>query len=81
MNNDRPKRVGAGLRRKKACPFCADKNLVIDYKDAELLGKYISERGKIMPKRMTGVCAMHQRALATEIKRARIVALLPFERD
>jgi len=67
MNNDRPKRVGGGLRRKKACPFCADKN--------------ISERGKIMPKRMTGVCAMHQRALATEIKRARIVALLPFERD
>ncbi|MDR1796207.1 MAG: 30S ribosomal protein S18 [Clostridiales Family XIII bacterium] len=78
--NDKPKRPG-GIRRKKACPFCADKTLVIDYKDADLLGKFISERGKIMPKRMTGVCAMHQRALAVAIKRARTVALLPFVRD
>lgn len=70
-----------GLRRKKVCPFCTDKTTKIDYKDADLLGKYISERGKIMPKRMTGVCAIHQRELATAIKRARIVALLPYVRD
>ena len=71
----------SGVRRKKACPFCADTNLVIDYKDAEMLGKYISERGKILPKRVTGVCAMHQRELTTAIKRARIIALLPYVRD
>ena len=71
----------SGIRRKKVCPFCADKVLKIDYKNAELLGKYISERGKIIPKRMTGVCAIHQRELATAIKRARIVALLPYVRD
>jgi len=69
------------IRRKKICPFCADKMLKADYKDADLLGKYISERGKILPKRMSGVCAIHQRELATAIKRARIVALLPYVRD
>ena len=77
---DKPRRQG-GLRRKKVCPFCADKTLKIDYKDADTLGKYISERGKITPKRMSGVCAIHQRELATAIKRARIVALLPYVRD
>ena len=71
----------SGIRRKKICPFCADKLLKIDYKDADLLGKYIAERGKILPKRMSGVCAIHQRELATAIKRARIVALLPYVRD
>ena len=71
----------SGPRRKKVCPFCADKMLVIDYKDADLLGKYITEGGKILPKRMSGVCAIHQRELATAIKRARIVALLPYVRD
>jgi small subunit ribosomal protein S18 len=70
-----------GIRRKKVCPFCADKTLKINYKDADMLGKYISERGKILPKRMSGVCAIHQRELATAIKRARIVALLPYARD
>ncbi|MDR0874947.1 MAG: 30S ribosomal protein S18 [Clostridiales Family XIII bacterium] len=78
---EKQRRPGGGLRRKKVCPFCADKNIKIDYKDADLLGKYISERGKILPKRVTGVCAIHQRELATEIKRARIVALLPYVRD
>ena len=78
---EKQKRPSNGLRRKKACPFCTDKNAKIDYKDADLLGKYISERGKILPKRVTGVCAIHQRELATEIKRARIVALLPYVRD
>ncbi|MDR1272671.1 MAG: 30S ribosomal protein S18 [Clostridiales Family XIII bacterium] len=74
-------RRSGGLRRKKVCPFCADRNLKIDYKDAELLGKYITERGKIMSTRITGVCATHQRALARAIKRARVVALLPYVRD
>ena len=74
-------RRSSGLRRKKVCPFCADKNLRIDYKDAETLGKYISERGKILPTRITGVCGVHQRELATAIKRARVVALLPYVRD
>ncbi|MCL2492719.1 MAG: 30S ribosomal protein S18 [Clostridiales bacterium] len=78
---EKKQRPVSGIRRKKACPFCADQKIEIDYKDTELLGKYISERGKIMPKRMTGVCAMHQRELATAIKRARIVALLPYVRD
>ena len=71
----------SGIRRKKACPFCTDKSIKIDYKDPDVLGKYISERGKILPKRMSGVCAIHQRELARAIKRARIVALLPYVRD
>ena len=77
---DKQKR-GGGMRRKKVCPFCADKNIVIDYKDADTLVKYTTERGKILPKRVTGTCAIHQRALAKEIKRARIVALLPYVKD
>ncbi|MDR0852857.1 MAG: 30S ribosomal protein S18 [Clostridiales Family XIII bacterium] len=73
---------GGGMnRRKKVCPFCADRNLKIDYKDVDTLSKFITERGKILPKRVTGVCAIHQRELAREIKRARIVALLPYVRD
>ena len=71
----------SNVRRKKVCPFCADKTLVINYKDTDLLGKYITERGKILPKRMSGVCAIHQRSLALAIKRARVVALLPYVRD
>ncbi len=66
--------------RKKQCRFCKDKSLKIDYKNAELLSQFITERGKIMPRRMTGTCAKHQRKLATAIKRARIIALLPFTR-
>lgn len=67
-----------GMRRKKVCQFCADKSLAIDYKDVDTLKKYVTERGKILPKRITGTCAMHQRAVTTAIKRARIVALLPY---
>ena len=70
-----------GMRRKKVCQFCADKNEVIDYKDVEKLKKYVIERGKILPKRITGTCAMHQREVTTAIKRARIVALLPYVAD
>lgn len=71
------KRRGGG-RRRKVCQFCADKTTQIDYKDTELLKKYITERGKILPKRITGTCAIHQRDVTTAIKRARIVALLPY---
>lgn len=72
------KRRAGGMRRKKVCQFCADKSLAIDYKDVDTLKKYVTERGKILPKRITGTCAMHQRAVTTAIKRARIVALLPY---
>ena len=68
-------------RRKKVCVFCADKNQVIDYKDANLLRKYISERGKILPRRITGNCAKHQRALTLAVKRARHLAILPYVQD
>jgi small subunit ribosomal protein S18 len=64
--------------RRKICVFCADHIKNIDYKDGTMLGKYIAENGKILPKRMTGTCAQHQRALTTAIKRARHVAILPY---
>ena len=67
--------------RRKLCGFCVDKVEHIDYKDTARLRKYVSERGKIMPRRMSGVCAKHQRELAIAIKRARIVALLPYVAD
>lgn len=72
------KRRGGGMRRKKVCQFCADKTAEIDYKDVEMLKKYVTERGKILPKRITGTCAIHQREITKAIKRARIVALLPY---
>ena len=65
-------------RRKKVCVFCPEKNAVIDYKDTNKLKRYISERGKILPRRITGNCAKHQRALTVAIKRARHVALIPY---
>ena len=65
--------------RKKVCAFCVEKAEKIDYKDVAKLKKYITEKGKILPRRMTGVCAQHQRALATAIKRARNADLLPFK--
>jgi len=64
--------------RRKVCAFCQEKVQVIDYKDVNRLKKYVTEGGKILPRRMTGVCAMHQRELSNAIKKARIVALLPF---
>ena len=70
-----------GMRRKKVCQFCADKTETIDYKDVEKLRKYVTDRGKILPKRITGTCAMHQRQVTKAIKRARIVALLPYTAD
>ena len=68
-------------RRKKVCVFCADKSATIDYKDANKLKRYISERGKILPRRITGNCAKHQRALTVAIKRARHIALMPYVVD
>ncbi len=65
-------------RRRKVCVFCSDDSQKIVYKDANLLRKYISERGKILPRRITGTCAKHQRELTVAIKRARQVALLPY---
>ena len=67
------------MPRKKVCAFCQEKIDRIDYKDVNRLKKYISEGGKILPRRMSGTCAAHQRLLATAIKRARIAALLPFK--
>ena len=64
--------------RKKVCNFCVDKVAEIDYKDTNKLKKYITEKGKIVPRRMSGVCAKHQRELAVAIKRAREMALLPY---
>ncbi len=64
--------------RPKVCQFCTDKNVVIDYKNTELLRRYVTDEGKIRPRRQTGTCALHQRALAGEIKRARHIALLPY---
>ena len=66
---------------KKVCLFCQEKATAIDYKDVSKLRKFIAEGGKILPRRMTGTCAKHQRDLATAIKRARIAALLPFKAD
>lgn len=65
-------------QKKKFCKFCADKIPFIDYKDAKLLKSYTTERGKILPRRMTGTCSRHQRELTTAIKRARNIALLAF---
>ena len=74
------RRRGGMHRRKKVCVFCGKDN-VIDYKDVNKLKRYISERGKILPRRITGNCAKHQRALTVAIKRARHVALMPYVTD
>jgi small subunit ribosomal protein S18 len=66
------------FRRRKVCKFCAEKIDVIDYKDVRLVSEFVAERGKILPRRLTGTCSTHQRALSEAIKRARNIALLPF---
>ena len=73
------KRPMKRISRKKVCLFCQEKAEAIDYKDVAKLKKFITEKGKILPRRMTGVCAKHQRMLAVAIKRARVAALLPFK--
>ncbi len=74
--NDRPSRPRRA--KKKVCMFCVDKVERIDYKDTAKLRRYVSERGKIVPRRISGNCAKHQRQLTTAVKRARQIALLPF---
>lgn len=68
-------------RRRKVCQFCVDKCTSVDYKDTARLRRYLSERGKILPRRTTGTCAMHQRQLGMAIKRSRQIALLPYVVD
>lgn len=75
MNNDGPP------RRRKSCIFCADKVEAIDYKDPNKLKKFVTERGKILPSRISGSCAKHQRVLTTAIKRSREIALMPYTAD
>jgi len=67
--------------KKKVCPFCQDKSTEIDYKEVNKLKRFVTEKGKILPRRQTGICSGHQRQLAEAVKRARIVALLPFLGD
>ena len=79
---ERPAKKGFKKQNfKKVCLFCQEKSAKIDYKDIGKLRKYIAEGGKILPRRMTGTCAKHQRELAVAIKRARVAALLPFKAD
>ncbi|MBI4461848.1 MAG: 30S ribosomal protein S18 [Acidobacteria bacterium] len=66
------------FRRRKVCKFCAERVDHIDYKDVKLVGQFVTDRGKIMPRRLTGTCSSHQRQLKVAIKRARNIALLPF---
>ena len=77
-NNDDDSMPRQRRIKNKVCAFCADKNLVIDYKDADKLKKYVSEKGKILPRRVTGLCAKHQREVTLAVKRARHIALLPY---
>jgi small subunit ribosomal protein S18 len=76
---DRPR--GGFFRRRRVCKFCADKIDYINYKDVRLLSPFIPERGKIQPRRISGTCAKHQRALQTAISRARQLALIPYVTD
>jgi len=77
------RRPGGKMRRarKKVCAFCSDKAESIDYKDVAKLRKYVTEKGKILPRRVSGTCAKHQRQLTLAIKRSRNIALLPFTTD
>lgn len=77
-NRRRPIERKKIYHRRKVCRFCADSKLIINYKDSKSLQYFITERGKIIPRRISGTCAKHQRALTRAIKRARTIALLPF---
>ena len=67
--------------RKKVCPLCANKELVLDYKNADQLKKFINDKGKILPRRATGACAKHQREITLAVKRARHIAILPYTQE
>ena len=75
------KKIQKRMPKKKVCIFCVDKVDSIDYKDVAKLRKFITEKGKIVPRRMSGVCAKHQRMLASAIKRARVMGLLPYDAE
>jgi small subunit ribosomal protein S18 len=75
-DTDKKKRI---FQRRRVCRFCADKELVIDYKDVKIMTNYLTERGKIIPRRIYGNCAKHQRQMTEAIKRARQIALLPYD--
>ena len=81
MPPPRGKRKGGFIRRRRVCRFCAEKIDYIDYKDVRMLSSFIPERGKIIPRRISGTCAMHQRMLAQSVKRARNAAFLPYMTD
>lgn len=72
------KKKRRGPPRRKVCPFCADKNARIDYKNPAMVKRFVTERGKIVPRRISGMCAKHQRAVALAIRRARHIALIPY---
>ena len=77
-NNDDDYNPRFRKMRKKVCPLCANKDLVLDYKNAEQLRKFINDKGKILPRSATGACAKHQRDITLEVKRARHIAVLPY---
>ncbi|MFO0595950.1 MAG: 30S ribosomal protein S18 [Myxococcaceae bacterium] len=78
MEGGDEKRGGRGFVRRKVCRFCADKNARVDYKDQSTLKYFVTERGKIIPRRISGNCALHQRAVAKAVKQARGLALIPY---
>ena len=77
----REKRDSSAIKKKRTCRFCDNKEIYIDYKDEKKLHRFVTEQGKIIPKRITGTCAKHQRQLVQAIKRARHLAILPFVSD
>ena len=80
-NNDEDYNPKFRKMRKKVCALCANKDLVLDYKNAEQLKKFVNEKGKILPRRATGACAKHQRDITLAVKRARQIAVLPFTQE
>ena len=80
-NNDEDFNPKFRKMRKKVCALCANKDLVLDYKNADQMKKYVNEKGKILPRRATGACAKHQRDITLAVKRARQIAILPFTQE
>ena len=80
-NNDEDYNPKFRKVRKKVCPLCANKDLILDYKNGEQIKKYINEKGKILPRRATGACAKHQRDITLAVKRARHIAVLPYSQN
>lgn len=81
MEDRNAKRPMKKMQKKKVCVFCVEKITELDYKDVSKVRKFITEKGKILPRRMSGVCAKHQRMVANAVKRARVMALIPYRAD